>query len=252
MIISFKQCNATNYRKGRTGAVQYIVIHYTANNGDTAKNNATYFANNANLYASAHYFVDENEIWQSVAEGDTAWHCGADTAYRHPVCRNYNAIGIELCSRISGGRYYFRDGTVELAAWLTRELMEKYGVTADRVVRHYDVTGKNCPAPFVEDQAQWRAFLDRLTAAGQSADTEEDNMTRYEKLSNIPNDYGFRDVVEQLMNAEVILGDGSAANVYDSVIDLSEDQVRLLVFQYRGGAFDRRFIARGMEPVVNN
>lgn len=78
-------CHATNYQSGRAGTIQYLVIHYTAGNGDTAKDNCQYFKNNPGLYASAHYFVDETGWEQSVADADTAWHCGANT-YQHPKC----------------------------------------------------------------------------------------------------------------------------------------------------------------------
>lgn len=75
-------------------------------------------------------------------------------------------------------------------------------------------------------------------------------MVRYERLSNIPNEYGFRDVIETLMNAKIINGDGSDLAGNDDVIDLSHDQVRSLVFEYRGGAFDRKLMAEGLSPAV--
>ena len=160
--MNFMQAAAGNYRKGRTSNIKYIVIHYTANNGDTAFGNAKYFRGNKNLQASAHYFIDENEVWQSVKEGDTAFHCGAKH-YRHSECRNSNAIGIELCSRKSGGgKYYFKAETEDRAAELVKSLMKKYGMDAAHVLRHFDVTGKNCPAPFVENGAAWKNFLNRL------------------------------------------------------------------------------------------
>ena len=159
--MQFKQANRGNYKKGRAGTVRYIVIHYTANNGDTAFGNASYFAQNA-VSASAHYFVDENEAWQSVKDGDTAFHCGAKH-YRHPECRNGNAIGVELCSRKSGGgKYYFKAETEDRAAELVKSLMKKYGIDTNHVLRHYDVTGKNCPAPFVEDITKWQNFKNNL------------------------------------------------------------------------------------------
>ena len=86
-----------NFNKGDISRIKYIVVHFTGNNGDTAKNNTVYFKS-VNRGASAHYFVDENEIWQSVQDKDVAWHCGAKT-YRHSICRNANSIGIEMCSR---------------------------------------------------------------------------------------------------------------------------------------------------------
>lgn len=160
-----KLADPSNYKVGRTSKIKYIVIHYTANNGDTAAGNANYFASNKKLQASAHYFVDEKEIYNAVKEADTAWHCGG-AHYVSPTCRNYNSIGIELCSRKdSKGNYYFKDATVSNAVSLVKALMAKYGIDADHVIRHYDVTGKNCPAPFVEDANKWNAFKAKLQEA---------------------------------------------------------------------------------------
>ena len=172
--MNFRQCNSTNYKSGRMSGIKYIVIHYTANNGDTAKNNADYFANNKNISASAHYFVDENTIWQSVRDTDTAWHCGANT-YKHPYCRNSNSIGIELCSRKdSKGNYYFKNETVENAAELTKSLMKKYNIPATNVIRHYDVTGKVCPAPMVNDVSLWNKFKSMISATVKKLETGND------------------------------------------------------------------------------
>ena len=79
------------------GRVRYIVIHYVGALGG-AKANCQYYARQY-IGASAHYFVGfEGEIWQSVADEDVAWHCGA-SSYKHGECRNSNSIGIELCVR---------------------------------------------------------------------------------------------------------------------------------------------------------
>ncbi|MBE6035463.1 MAG: hypothetical protein E7222_12305 [Clostridiales bacterium] len=81
---------------------------------------------------------------------------------------------------------------------------------------------------------------------------EENEMAqlRYEKLQDIPNDYGFRTIIETLMNAEIIKGDGSDSQGNNDVIDLSLDQVRIFVILYRGGAFDRKLLEKGLEPAV--
>lgn len=80
------------------------------------------------------------------------------------------------------------------------------------------------------------------------AEEEEETVVRYAHLSDIP--AKFRPVIEALMNAGVIQGDGSDPAGNGDVIDLSHDQVRLLVFAYRGGAFDARLKAAGLEPAV--
>lgn len=79
---------------------------------------------------------------------------------------------------------------------------------------------------------------------------EDEDMVRYNTLNDIPNDYGFRDIINTLMDAQIIKGDGSDPSGNGDVIDLSHDQVRSTVFEYRGGAFDRKLIAMGMAPAV--
>lgn len=168
MEIKFRTADPSNHYAGRDGnQIRYIVLHYTANNGDTAKNNADYFAD-ANRRASAHYFVDEREVWQSVRDTDAAWHCGgAIESVHHPlrgICTNRNSLGVEMCSDIVGGRYVITGQTVTRAVELVKMLMAKYSVPIDRVVRHYDVTGKACPEPWVRDESQWAKFKARLVA----------------------------------------------------------------------------------------
>lgn len=77
---------------------------------------------------------------------------------------------------------------------------------------------------------------------------EEETVVRYTHLSDIP--AKFQPVIEALMNADIIQGDGSDPNGNGDVIDLSHDQVRTLVFAYRGGAFDARLKAAGLKPAV--
>ena len=92
-----------------------------------------------------------------------AWHCGTSGKYYHSKCRNDNAIGIELCSeKDSKGNYYFTNETINNAVGLIKMLMEKYNIPIENVVRHYDVTHKNCPAPFVNNITAWDNFKDSL------------------------------------------------------------------------------------------
>ncbi len=158
--ILFKQCGSDHMTRGRSRAIDRIVVHFTATLA-SARNNATYFARNEGQGASAHYFVDDitPEIYQSVAEGDTAWHAG-------DWQMNCRAIGIEV---VSAGED-FSATEVEKLGWLVRRLMAKYGIGASGVIRHYDVTGKLCPAPYVA-ASKWSALKAAITGGVVSGGT---------------------------------------------------------------------------------
>ena len=174
-----------NYNDGQISRIKYIVIHYVGATGGAIAN-CKYYASE-HIGASAHYFVGfQGEIWQSVEDKNIAWHCGAKS-YKHPECRNANSIGIELCVRNKGSQadtsrdWYFEDATLKAAVKLTRELMDKYNVPADKVIRHYDVTGKICPNPFVYNHTRhtWEEFKAALKSAGFTPGWEKDTLGRY-------------------------------------------------------------------------
>ena len=96
---------------------------------------------------------------QSVKLKDRAWHVGANS-YKHKTCRNTNSIGIEMCT--SGG-YKVSAKTKQNAAYLCAYLCRLLGITAGQVdtyvLRHWDVTDKNCPAQMAGNgNAEWTAF----------------------------------------------------------------------------------------------
>ena len=136
-------------------------------------NNAKYYASTV-VKSSAHYFVDNKEIVQSVPDLRVAWavggkkypscpQTGGGTLYN--ICRNTNSISIELCDAKRDGTYAPATETVKAALELTRELMAKYNIPQKNVIRHFDVTGKLCPAYWAgrENAAKWKAeFWDKL------------------------------------------------------------------------------------------
>lgn len=112
-----------------------------------------------------------------------------------------------------------------------------------------------CAAMALYDKSNGKplAGLTRRRAAEQQlfntpVTEEEDNVVRYTYLKDIPEK--FRPTIEKLMDAGIIQGDGSDPTGNGDVIDLSHDQVRTLVFDYRGGAFDRKLMAVGLEPAI--
>ena len=157
-------CRETNYSKNRS-KIQYIVIHYTGDDGATARNEATYF-NRDKVEASAHYFIDNDSIYASVPEDCTAWSVGVKygEAPFWGLCKHNNSISLELCT--FGGE--IQQGTIDNAKDLTRHLMDKYGIPIDNVIRHYDVCHKICPAPWVnQGDVLWNLF--KLYVAGAEA-----------------------------------------------------------------------------------
>ena len=220
MTITQMPCNPGNYTAKRTGTIRYLVIHYTGAPG-TARNNGAYFASRGDIGASAHYFVDAKDIVQSVQDSGRAWHCGA-AVYKHPECRNDNSLGVELCCyQDAAGQWGFDPATVDNAVQLIRTLMAKYGIDIDHVVRHYDVTGKICPEPYVRDASAWAEFKARLTAP----ETEEDDMTRYNTVAEMPEYY--RAEAQALIDAGALRGD-AAGN-----LNVTEDMLRCMIISKR-------------------
>lgn len=240
MSIPFKQCNERNYRKGREFAINWICLHFTSGNGDTAQNNADYFAREGGLNASAHYFVDTERIVQSVKDGDTAWHCGRERGGSYyNDCRNANSIGIEMCSVIRNGVYVIPEETMKRAAKLTRELMAKYHVPALRVCRHYDVTHKDCPEPWVRNPKQWENFKKMLTEKEVEDMTEQQTrnivkqeISKAESAKKVYNSVAecpawAKDTVQKLVNNGFLQGDDQGK------LALTTDLLRLLVINDR-------------------
>lgn len=173
MGVYFKQARPENFRAGRKSPVEYLVLHYTANQGDTARGNLDFFAREVTK-SSAHYFVDRNEVCQSVPEGAAAYHVGGKTR-KHPRCVNDNSIGIELCD----SAFRVPRETEQRALELARDIIQRYHIPPENVLRHYDVTGKLCPLPWVRDPAGWWTFKEKLEDDSMTYDDFKEYMARY-------------------------------------------------------------------------
>ena len=170
--------NKNNYGgKRNASAIKYIVLHYTGNDGDSDESNAKYFRNNI-VKASAHYFVDDDSVTQSVPDNYIAWSVsgrrysscsktGGGSMYGK--CTNSNSISVELCDAVKNGTVYPSEKTIENAIAFVKTPMKKYGIPASNVIRHFDVTGKGCPAYWCGTTAKnvlWiTEFHDRLSGS---------------------------------------------------------------------------------------
>ncbi|MGN8920123.1 peptidoglycan recognition protein family protein [Lachnospiraceae bacterium HCP28S3_F9] len=134
-----------------TNKITGIVVHYTANPGATAMENRDYFESlkdGHDTKVSSNFVIGlEGEIVQCVPTWEVAYASND---------RNIDTVSIECCHPDDTGE--FNDATyqsmVQLCAWLCL----KFDLNEEDVIRHYDVTGKNCPKYFVENEAAWQAF----------------------------------------------------------------------------------------------
>lgn len=138
--------------------IDYIVIHDTGNKGvgANAQNHYIYF-NGGNRNASAHYFVDDKEIIQTVEDTSAAWHCG-DGKGVYGIT-NRNSMGIEICVNSDGDYNKAVEKTIELTA----HLMKLHNIDLEHIVRHFDASRKSCPRSMMDnDWESWKAFKAQL------------------------------------------------------------------------------------------
>lgn len=168
-----------NYNKVVNKRNKYIVIHYVGA-VSTAWANSVYFKT-AYRGASANWFVDDTEAVLVVDEKGVAWHCGdslkkGNGGTYFNKCTNYNSIGIEMCCYMNNGKLDISEQTISNTIELVKELMAKYNIPIENVIRHYDVTNKTCPAPFVENENRWNDFKSRLGASPKPSTNKKINV----------------------------------------------------------------------------
>lgn len=167
------QAKSVSYGGTRSlSAVKYIVIHYTGNNGDTAKANCNFFRNSNTRSAGAHFFADRSGVvLQSIPLNRIAWSVGgfftqkngAGSLYK--VATNTNSVSIELCDVASK---YPSDAQIkavrELVAYIKTQCPN-----AKTIIRHWDVNGKSCPARMTgTNNSEWNAFKSAITGGSYS------------------------------------------------------------------------------------
>lgn len=141
--------------------VNYIAIHYTANPGSTAMSNRNYFENLATTQenkVSSHFVVGlDGEVVQCIPTSEMSYATNS---------RNVDTISIECCHPDETGQ--FNDATYSSAVKLTAWLCTRFGLDSDQVIRHYDVTGKDCPKYYVENPDAWLQMKSDIAAQIQT------------------------------------------------------------------------------------
>jgi len=184
-MYTFKEMHISNNNPNRkVQALKAFAFHYTANysKGANAIANRNYFANHPNAEASANYVIDDYNVVECIAPGFVAWHAGG-SSYTDYAKKNFMlngavrpndfTVGFEMCVNSDSDWNKTVENTIEFAA----QLAIKLGVPNIELIRHYDVTGKNCPAMYVKDTAAWEQFKQRLKNRIAELQGKESNPT---------------------------------------------------------------------------
>lgn len=224
MAYEFKTeiANKSNYGSIRsTDKIKYIVIHYTANDGDTDEGNGSYFKNNI-VKASAHYFVDDDSVTQSVPDNYVAYSVGGEKysdcaktggGYYYGKCTNTSSISIELCDDVKNGTIYPSAATIANAVELTKNLMKKYGIAKEYVIRHFDVNGKKCPAYWCGTSvknAKWQSEFWNMLASTSAETAQKATNTTQTVKDTTSSDYSLTAFVKDVQRATGAAVDGIA------------------------------------------
>lgn len=159
--------NSYSTSKRSHDSVKFIVIHYTGVNGDTAINEAKFFANGNTRSAGAHFFVDQDgTVVKSVDLNHAAWSVGgvkySDCSKTgggrlYGVASNANSVSIELCDIVHNEP----SPAMIQAVKRTIKYIRKHCKNAKTVIRHFDVNGKHCPASMMSESV-WKDFKKRI------------------------------------------------------------------------------------------
>lgn len=202
----FLSGNSPKRPKGNYGKTS-ITIHSTANEKSTPQNERDWLDNPSNSRdASWHYVVGDGVVIQAIPELEEAWHSGTSQGNKY-------SIGIEIVE--SGNR----KAVIETAAEFVSDLLKKYNWGADKLKKHYNWTGKNCPRilidkSFVKNNVNWNYFIERV---------EHYMEKRYNKISELPT--WAKPTIQKLVN-EGKIADGNN-------LDMTEDMLRVIVILSR-------------------
>ena len=183
----------TDFKTKRFEKPQWIIVHYTACLASPIIV-CDAMCRNANCKASTNYIIGGSQIVHCVDEGTYyAWHCATSNTKTYCEATNKNSIGVDMCEKkmfparksVSDNDWYFDEETMKTAANLIAELCLKHNIELKNVVRHYDVTHKQCPRPFVGDDInkyynrsgnrQWQSFKRKIARAIERLQESKDN-----------------------------------------------------------------------------
>ena len=152
----------------KQNAIKKVVVHWVGNANTSATANRNYFNNLKDTHktsASSHYIIGLNGEIMCIPEKEVAFHSGS-------YSMNRKSIGIENCHPDWDGK--FNDKTYNSLVELCADILDRYNLDASALIRHYDVTGKQCPKYYVKNADAWKKFKsDVAKKLGQEVKEEE-------------------------------------------------------------------------------
>ena len=180
-IINRVKENAWQVPYNNENSAEYLAIHYLGVNGE-----------NPDLYNNGyggHFYVSKTgQCYQAALVSDEIWHVGrGGYEYIHPKARNYNTIGIECATFTASGRnkdeetWYFTEATQEACAHLAAWILDHYKIPFDHLLRHGDITTKNCPSPYKRDSGKgsnwtWEQFKAKVKSYLEGAESVREDI----------------------------------------------------------------------------
>lgn len=146
-----------------------LTIHSTGNPPSTAQNERDNINRADNRKkVSFHYVVDDKICIACIPPNEVAWHAGTTPG-------NTTSLALEICE--SGNRVK----TLQNAIMAAASILKQYGWGVDKLRRHYDWSGKNCPRILIdaayrrEPHQTWEWFKKEVEKAMAGKELESIN-----------------------------------------------------------------------------
>ena len=244
-----------NHSGKRTHVIDTISVHCMAGNLSVETCGAL-FAKSSREASSNYGIGSDGRIALYVDEANRSW-CTSSRS------NDQRAITIEVANTVAADPWPISDAAYNALINLLVDICQRNGIKkllwegnnnligqVDRqnMSVHRWFAAKACPGDWLYEHHGQIAEEVNARLEEKKEEEDDEDMVRYKKLSDIPESCNFRNIVDDLMTAGIIGGDGSDPDGNDDVIDLSHDMVRMLVFNYRAGVYDDKIEAAGIKP----
>lgn len=206
---------------GGTGKVGGVTIHNTDGGANAETYTRATYPNQNMKDCRVHYYVDDKEAWQNLLETEVGWHAGDGRGNG-----NETTVSIEVIMR--GTAIANDDASEDNGAKLAAILLVRHGMGIEKLYKHKDWSGKQCPLYIIP---HWDAFKAKVAAYMEQiksgAGTTEPPA---QELDNTPAEWE-KEAVAAAISRGVIQGDTSGNLKLHSTATRAE----VLVFLKRAG-----------------